>query len=445
MLELNQKLICEENDMKFTAAGDAIIQRRIQEKFAGYEEIRPFVMQGDARFFNLETTLNYEGECPASQFSGGTYIRSVPEILDDLKKFGFNMATANNNHALDFSYEGLERTRVSLDESGLVHAGIGRNLAEASAPRYLDTPNGRVALIAVNTTFDAPMMAGKQTERVKGRAGINGLRIAQRLTVNSEELKYIRSLADRIGINVSNNISRREGYYPDLADNEAEFGTLKFTLGEETKRSLVPNESDMKRVERSIYEAKLQSDYIMISLHSHQIDGKTKEDVPIFLSNISHRFIDMGADAIIGHGPHLLRPIEVYNNKPIFYCLGDFILELYSIDFAPDDFFIKYGLEANSDTVHSLLKKRSQDFTVGLMEDRKMMETVIPLWETDDKRDLVSLKLLPIELGRKCKKSDEGLPRKAKNCELVERLAEISKPYGIEMTLEADGTVSCKW
>ena len=131
--------------MKFTAAGDAIIQRRIQNDFEGYEELRPFIMQGDARFFNLETTLNYEGECPASQFSGGTYIRTVPEVLDDLKLFGFNMATANNNHALDFSYEGLERTRTSLDESGLVHAGIGRNLAEASAPRYLDTKNGRVA------------------------------------------------------------------------------------------------------------------------------------------------------------------------------------------------------------------------------------------------------------------------------------------------------------
>ena len=31
----------------------------------------------------------------------------------------------------------------------------------------------------------------------------------------------------------------------------------------------------------------------------------------------------MGADAIVGHGPHLLQPIEVYNDKPIFYSLGD--------------------------------------------------------------------------------------------------------------------------
>ena len=431
--------------MKFTAVGDAIIQRRIQSDFEGYEELRPFIMQGDARFFNLETTLNYEGECPASQFSGGTYIRTVPEVLDDLKKFGFNMATANNNHALDFSYEGLERTRTSLDESGLVHAGIGRNLAEASAPRYLDTKNGRVALIAVNTSFHPPMMAGKQTERVKGRAGINGITIEEKLTLTRDELDFIRDLSHRIGVNVSREIVRKEGYYPPLADNEAEFGTLKFTLGDETKRTLVPNKSDMERLARAIREAKFGADQVMISVHSHQIDGQSKEDVPVFLSEIAHSCIDWGADAIIGHGPHLLRPIEIYKERPIFYSLGDFVNELYSVEIAPAEFFDSYGLDANKDTVYDLLKKRSHNFTVGLMEDKKMMETIIPLWETDEKGDLVSLKFLPVELGRKCKKSDEGLPRRAKDLSLVDRLAEMSKPYGVEMTVEDDGTVTCKW
>ena len=84
--------------MKFTAAGDAIIQRRIQNNFKGYEELTSFISQGDARFFNLETTLNYEGECCSSQLSGGTYIRTNPEVLEDIKKFGFNMTSFNNNH-----------------------------------------------------------------------------------------------------------------------------------------------------------------------------------------------------------------------------------------------------------------------------------------------------------------------------------------------------------
>ena len=431
--------------MKFTAAGDAMIQRRIPKDFKGYDELYDFIMQGDARFFNLETTLNYEGECWGHQFSGGTYIRAVPEVLDDLKLFGFNMASANNNHALDFSYHGLERTIEELDESGLVHAGLGNNLAEASAPKYLDTKNGRVALIAVNTTFNPSMKAGKQTERIPGRPGINGVTIDEKLTVTREELDFIRDLSHRIGVNVSREIVRKEGYYPELADNEAEFGTLKFTLGEETKRTLVPNKADMARLARSIHEAKFGADQVIVSIHSHQIDGQTKEDVPHFLSEIAHTCIDLGADAIVGHGPHLLRPIEVYKERPIFYSLGDFVNELYSVEIAPAEFFDSYGLDANKDTVHDLLKKRSQNFTVGLMEDKKMMETVIPLWETDENGALVALSLMPVELAMKGNKSEIGLPRKATDYSFIERLAEISKPYGITMTVEADGTVSCKW
>ncbi|MEE1043099.1 MAG: hypothetical protein UH854_03950 [Clostridia bacterium] len=48
--------------MKFTAAGDALVQRRIYQGYEGFGEIREFIEKGDARFFNLETTLNYEGE-----------------------------------------------------------------------------------------------------------------------------------------------------------------------------------------------------------------------------------------------------------------------------------------------------------------------------------------------------------------------------------------------
>jgi capsule synthesis protein PGA_cap len=35
--------------------------------------------------------------------------------------------------------------------------------------------------------------------------------------------------------------------------------------------------------------------------------------------------IDAGADAVIGHGPHVLRGIEFYRSKPIVYSLGNFL------------------------------------------------------------------------------------------------------------------------
>ena len=429
--------------MKFTAAGDAIIQRRIQENFVGYDEITPFIKQGEARFFNLETTLHYEGECYASQFSGGTYIRTNPEVLDDLKKFGFNMTSFNNNHALDFSYNGFLKTFEYVKASGLVQSGTGRNLDEASAPKYLDTPSGRVALIALNTSFNPTAIAGEQGKRVPGRPGINGIRIEENMTVNAEELAFIRSLAQKTGINVADDISRKEGYLPKLPDDEAILGTLRFKVGEKTKYNLSANKQDMARVQKAIFEAQLQADYIMISIHSHQIDGKEKEDVPAFLQDIAHQCIDMGANAVVGHGPHLLRPIEVYKDCPIFYSLGDFILQLYNVEFAPEEFYKSYGLDSTH-TVHELLKKRSADFTRGLMEDIRMLQTVVPYWETKDGK-LTKLTLLPLQLSQKGHRSEIGLPRKATNLEFIDKLASISAYSGLKMKVEKDLTISCTW
>ena len=429
--------------MKFTAVGDMIIQRRIQEDFEGYAELAPFINEGDARFFNLETTLNYEGEFPASQFSGGTYIRTNPEVLDDIKRFGFNMASANNNHALDFSYEGLYRTMECLDESDFVHSGLGRNLAEASAPKYLETKNGRVALIAVNTTFDACMKAGEQTNRVQGRAGINGLTVNSYIELPQEDLDVIKRIAKETNINASREIIRKEGYLADLADNEAELGTMKFVAAEKSRYVMKIDENDIKRVEKAIYEAQLQADYIIISIHSHQLSGDAKENPSDFLKDFAHRMIDCGANAIVGHGPHLLRPIEIYKDCPIFYSLGDFIVQLYNIELAPDEFYKKYNLTAES-TVHELLKTRSKNFTCGLMTDARMFKTVIPLWETEGTK-LKSLKLMPVMAMMDGNKSQIGLPRKCDPALICDYLADMSAPFGTKITVDGEGLLVCEW
>lgn len=429
--------------MKFTAVGDMIIQKRIFPEYQGFSELAPFIMQGDARFFNLETTLNHQGEACASQFSGGTYLRTNPEVLEDIKPFGFNLTSFNNNHALDFSYAGLERTLDALDQSDFVHSGVGRNLAEAAAPRYLETKNGRVAHISVNTSFEPSMMAGEQSPRVPGRAGINGLRIRQYIELPKEELAFIKKIAKATNINAEKEITRKEGYHPELADNEAELGELKFVQGAQTRFVMEVDRADMERVKKAIYEAQLQADYIMISVHSHQVSGNAKENPAEFLKQFAHSCIDAGAHAIIGHGPHLLRPIEIYKDCPIFYSLGDFALQLYNVELAPEDFFAKNGLTSSA-TVHELLKKRSKDFTVGLMTDMRMFRSVIPCWETEGTK-LAALKLLPIEITMHGNKSEIGLPRRSNNPEIAKYLSEMCEPYGTKIIAQEDGTLMCKW
>jgi hypothetical protein len=39
----------------------------------------------------------------------------------------------------------------------------------------------------------------------------------------------------------------------------------------------------------------------------------------------AHAVIDAGADGVVGHGPHVLRGIELYRGRPIVYSLGNFL------------------------------------------------------------------------------------------------------------------------
>ena len=40
--------------------------------------------------------------------------------------------------------------------------------------------------------------------------------------------------------------------------------------------------------------------------------------------NLAHLAIDAGADAVVGHHPHIWQGLEVYNGKPIAYAIGNF-------------------------------------------------------------------------------------------------------------------------
>lgn len=430
--------------MKFTAVGDVLCQRRLPQNYDGFAEIRDFIMQGDARFFNLETTLNYEGEFWGNQYSGGTYIRCTPEVYYDMLDYGFNMVTANNNHALDFGHGSLMKTIECLDESGITHAGLGRNLHEAAAPAYLETANGRVALISINTSFNPAMRAGEQSRRLPGRPGINGLTVSQKIMVPDADFEAVKRIGELSGVNDPRNITRAEGYYPWPAEGTCELGpTNVFVKGDRYEVIQTPNKDDLERLKSAIREANKQADYVIVSIHTHQIVGKDKTTVPPYFREMCHALIDEGADAIISHGPHLLRAIEVYEDKPIFYSLGDFLIQLYNVSVAPEDFYKNYGMNSNSSVIE-LLEKRSAGFTRGLMEDDAMLETVIPYWECDENKKLTKLTLMPVKASKKEGKMLEGLPRPAKDLTFIERLAKMSEPYGVKISVSG-GVAECKW
>ena len=179
----------------------------------------------------------------------------------------------------------------------------------------------------------------------------------------------------------------------------------------------------------------------MISVHSHDIEGFEKENPADFLKEFAHFCIDSGAHMVVGHGPHLLRPIEIYKERPIFYSLGDFVLELYNIEFAPEELYSQYGLTTKN-TVHELLKTRSKNFTVGLMEDKRMFTTILPFWEMEDGK-LKSLKLYPVLASMDGKKSEIGLPRLCTDPELLTDFIARCEKYGTRLVRQEDGSYEC--
>lgn len=419
--------------MKFTAVGDVLIQKRLPGEYEGFKEITNYIKQGDFSFFNLETTIN-NGDCFASQFSGGSWLRAEPEVLCDLKKFGFNVLSFANNHTMDFSYDGLLQTLENVNNMGFINAGAGENLSEAASPKYLDTLKGRIALISVVSSFAPPAMAGEQSRRFKGRPGVNGLRYRETYTVTREYMDILKTIAEETCMNSRRDISRKEGYLPKLSEDEFEFLNILFKEGDSLKRTTTVNLSDMERIKKAIYEAKLQADYIVISFHSHEVGGKTKETPDDFIIEFAHNCIDEGAHAVIGSGPHILRPIEIYKERPIFYSLGNFVMQNENIQYAPEDFYQKYGLTSDS-TMHELFKIRSNNFKRGLMTDIKCFETVIPYWEMKDGK-LTKLELMPVELGFDLSHSISGWPKPAKDLSFIERLKEMSKPFGTKIFID---------
>ncbi len=420
--------------MKFTAVGDLLIQRGFAGKYQGFEDIKEYISKGDFRFCNLETTVTREENVFASQFSGGSWLRTNPENLNYLDEYGFNAINCANNHSLDYAYNGVINTIENLRKYGYEAAGIGENMGRAAAPVYIDTPNGRAALIAVNDLDDQPAaMAGEQSRRFMGRPGVNGLRVSKKIIVKPEHINALRTIAKETGINVYNEIIRSEGYLPQLPEGTAEFDTLLFKEGEEASIEYTLNAGDMERIKKSIYEAKLQADYIFVSIHSHVT--VEKKDVPSpYLEQFAKQCIDFGADGVIGHGPHLLRGIEIYKNRPIFYSLGDFILQNENIPFAPEEFFTKYNLNSDA-TLHQLFDIRSNHFTRGLSTNRVMFETVIPFWEIENGK-LATLELMPVLLDFDKPRSRYGMPRINKDAGIIENIQRLSKPFGTEIKIE---------
>jgi poly-gamma-glutamate capsule biosynthesis protein CapA/YwtB (metallophosphatase superfamily) len=87
-----------------------------------------------------------------------------------------------------------------------------------------------------------------------------------------------------------------------------------------------------------------QCDFLIVSFHW----GKELAPFPEkYQIDIAHEVVDLGADLVLGHHPHVFQGIEIYQDHLIFYSLGNFAFSSYSDK-------VRYGMMARM----TLLKGR---------------------------------------------------------------------------------------
>ncbi len=74
--------------------------------------------------------------------------RSPPALVQGLSAGHINVVSLANNHVLDYGAVALADTFQYLGRLDIAHAGAGANLSAARAPAILDTPAGKVAVLA---------------------------------------------------------------------------------------------------------------------------------------------------------------------------------------------------------------------------------------------------------------------------------------------------------
>gem|GEM_PF-36046 len=410
-------------EITLALTGDAIITRRLSVyEEPDFLELIDMIRGADAAFTNLEVLFHDYEPYPAHQ-SGGTWMRGEPILAKELVWAGIDMVSRANNHTGDYGVEGLRLTTKYVDEAGLVHAGAGESLAEAREARFLETARGRVALISMASTFPDHSRAGNARGSMKSRPGLSPLRYTTERVATAEQLDRFQGLAEEMGLNFNR------------SDRGARTLSTNFIEGSETGVVTRPNAEDMAEIAAVVQSASRLADQVIVTIHAHESGGA--RSVPAgFLVEFARAMVDAGATMFVGHGPHVLRGIEIYKGKPIFYSLGDFVFQNETLLRLPDENYQAYDLGVN-DHVADFNARRYQNETVGFPANPEIWEAVVAM-PTFTGDELTELALHPITLGYGKPAWVRGRPMLAHGVlakKILNDLVERSKPFGTEIDI----------
>jgi poly-gamma-glutamate synthesis protein (capsule biosynthesis protein) len=334
----------EPGDIIMTAVGDMIFNEKISDlPDPDRKGIFRVMQEADIAYGNLEFSINDHPELQRPFYN----FRAPREFAWEVAAIGINLVSMANNHALDFGPEGLRDCLKALDLTSITHAGAGLTLAAAHAPGTLKVQSQKTkfALLSYMRYWTAKYRSAD--------AGAPSLATIDPAVILVAKDGKVESL---------------EG----------------------------PLESDVQTMEDDIVLAKRHNDIVIVALHNHDVSHHRaygiQDTTPPNDEIMFRRAIDAGADMVIGSGPHVLRAIEIYKGKPIFYSLSDFIYQYRTPDKIPIDLIHQRDTELERPANVSVWDRRDQWQT---------MEGVLARM-TINKEKLRKIQLIPIVID------DEG-------------------------------------
>jgi poly-gamma-glutamate synthesis protein (capsule biosynthesis protein) len=222
-------------------------------------------------------------ECPLS--TRGTpspnaklAMRSDPAVASVLRDVGFDAVSVAGNHALDFGAVALGDTITALREAGVAPCGGGATLEEARTPAIIEARGRRVAILS----YCSILPTGYAAERA--RPGCAPMRA----------------------------YTHFHQVEPDQPGTPPRVLTFA-------------DKDDLNALVNDVRAARERADIVLLSIHwgLHFVRATLAD----YQRVVAHAAIDAGAHAILGHHPHVLKAIELYRGRPIFYSLGNFAIE----------------------------------------------------------------------------------------------------------------------
>jgi poly-gamma-glutamate capsule biosynthesis protein CapA/YwtB (metallophosphatase superfamily) len=414
--------------LTLVGAGDCIITRRVSELTdPDFHALVELLRGADCAWGNCEIVIGKGGELHPAWKDGDPHVCGDPWTADELRWMGFTLMGTANNHTLDYGEQGLASTLEHLDRVGIAHAGSGLDLEEAARPGYADSAAGRIGLVSCASTFPPYFAAAPTHPYVKGRPGLNPLNVKATVVLDDatfQRLKAARQvLAELWGENDDQGVRvPKPPADPKQLDLCDEFAIRDGDHVDYLSEAAAP---DVKRIGEAIAAARGGSRVVVASIHAHEARRK-HELSDLFIQPFAHACIDAGADVYFSSGPHVLRGIEIYKGKPIFYSLANFFFQVETHRYSPAEDFSSWGLDGR--TIDPLALERK----IGFVKQQRYWRSVMPRI-TFEGGKVTAVELFPLALGFDEPADRRGTPRLARGQEaaaILEHLARLSAPYG---------------